>query len=128
MRKTLFYIFTVIIRFAVNNRVSIRTVLILTINKVLQGKDGVSGKDAITLSITSSASPVITGSTINTTLTAHIYMGGEELSSSEISALGKIKWYRGEDAVPVGEGLTLIVNTELNGSEITFTARLESDD
>ena len=101
---------------------------VLTINKVLQGKDGVSGKDAITLSVTSSASPVITGNIINTTLTAHVYMGGKELSSSEISVLGEIKWYKGEDAASVGEGLTLIVNTELSGSEITFTARLESDD
>ena len=101
---------------------------VLTINKVLQGKDGVSGKDAITLSVTSSASPVITGNMINTTLTAHVYMGGKELSSSEISVLGEIKWYKGEDAASVGEGLTLIVNTELSGSEITFTARLESND
>lgn len=67
---------------------------------------GASGKDAITISIT----PEWSGSTC--TLTANVFMGGRQLSDTEILALGCLKWYEGTTFVANGKQLTRTVSTK----------------
>lgn len=67
---------------------------------------GASGKDAITISIT----PEWSGSTC--TLTANVFMGGRQLSDTEILALGCLKWYEGTTFISNGKQLTRTVSTK----------------
>ena len=56
------------------------------------GGTGPAGADAITMSITSSNGTIFKNTGVSTTLTAHVYKAGTELSASQIAELGTIKW------------------------------------
>ena len=52
------------------------------------------GDSGVVLTLESSAGAIFKGTAVSTTLTAHVFRGGAELSSDAIAALGTVKWYR----------------------------------
>ena len=87
----------------------------------------IDGSDAITLVITSSAGTIFKNSDVVTTLTAHVYKGGTELTASEISALGTIKWYKdGSSTALSTTGPTLSINAGQVTNKAIYEAKLEA--
>ena len=98
--------------------------------KVPKGDTGDDGEDAVTIVIIPSGGTVFKNSTGSKTLTAHVFKGNAELSSTEIAALGAVNWYKGAGSTtPITNGadtLTITVSaSEVNESE-TYEARLET--
>lgn len=89
------------------------------------GATGAPGADAITMAITTDHGTVFKNSNGSTTLTAHVYKAGAELSSQQIAQLGTIKWYKDGGATSVGSGSTLSVSASSVNSKAVYTAQLE---
>lgn len=89
------------------------------------GPQGDAGADAIAMVITSSNGTIFRNSAISTTLTAHVYRGGVELTSAQIAALGTVKWYKDGGTTAAGTGLTLSVTAADVNVKTTVTAQLE---
>ena len=92
---------------------------------VNDGTDGDDGEDAITLVIISSNGLVFKNTAIATTLTAHVYKAGVEVTGTALTALGTIKWYKdgGSTAVSTGSSLTISAGDVTNIA--SYEARLE---
>lgn len=93
-----------------------------------QGDTGAAGADAITMVITSSMGTVFKNGSISTTLTAHVYKAGKEITASTsptLASLGTIKWYKdgGSTAVHTGQDYTITGEDVTN--KATYTAQLE---
>lgn len=95
-------------------------------------KQGATGADAITLTITASNGTVFKNSTGSTVLTAHVFKGAVEQSISDAGvvahSLGTIKWYKGEvtsssTAVATAKALTVSASEVSNTQQ--YTAQLE---
>lgn len=94
-----------------------------------QGPTGPAGDDAITLVITSSAGTIFKNSDIATTLTAHVYMGGIELSASTsptLASVGTIKWYKDGASTAAATGQTLTISAGDVSNKVTYIAQLEA--
>lgn len=92
------------------------------------GEPGKDGADAITLTITSSEGTVFKNAAIATTLTAHVYKSGIELTSTTdptIDSIGTIKWYKDGNLTPVSTGRTLTISAGDVSDVVTYTAKLE---
>ena len=92
------------------------------------GQKGDDGADAITLVITSSAGFIFKNTDAVTTLTAHVYMGGVELSASTnptLASVGTIKWYKDGGSTAVGTGQTLSITSGTVTNKATYVAQLE---
>ena len=89
------------------------------------GIDGTNGKDAITMAITSSGGTIFKNTAIATTLTAHVYKGGVEVTDSALSSLGTIKWYKDGGTTAVATGSTYTVGAGDVSNKATFSAQLE---
>ena len=77
--------------------------------------------------ITSSAGTIFKNASISTTLTAHVYKAGVELTSTQISSLGTIKWYKnGSSTAESTTGPTYSISAGNVTNKATFEARLES--
>ena len=81
--------------------------------------------DAITLVIESSGGSIFKNTDIATTLTAHVYKGGVEVSGGSLTALGTIKWYKDGGSSAVATGTTLTINPGDVTNNATYTAQLE---
>jgi phage minor structural protein len=68
---------------------------------------GADGADAVLLAITSSAGTIFKNGAVNTTLTAHLFRGGNELTGTEIAKLGTVKWYKDGSATAASTGITM---------------------
>lgn len=90
-----------------------------------KGNTGAAGADAITVSITTSAGNIFKNSEGTTILTAHVYKAGAELNSTQIAALGTLKWYKDGGATAVGTGATLTVSAASINGKATYTVQLE---
>ncbi len=90
-----------------------------------KGATGAAGADAITMAITSDNGTVFKNSSGTTTLTAHVYRAGAELSSDGIAKLGTIRWYKDGGTTSVGTGATLSVSASSVSSKAVYTAQLE---
>ncbi len=90
-----------------------------------KGDTGAAGADALTLVITSSNGLIFKNTAIATTLTAHVYKGGQEVTGTALTALGKINWYKdgSEEIEATGQTLTLSAGDVEN--KVTYEARLE---
>lgn len=93
-----------------------------------KGDTGAAGADAITMVITSSMGTVFKNGSISTTLTAHVYKAGKEITASTsptLASLGTIKWYKdgGSTAVHTGQDYTITGEDVTN--KATYTAQLE---
>lgn len=91
-----------------------------------KGDKGDAGDDAVTLVIESSAGFIFKNTQAVTTLTARVFQGGVELTSSEISALGTVKWYKDGGSTAVGTGTTLSVGAGAVTNKATYSACLEA--
>lgn len=87
---------------------------------------GEDGDDALLLIISSSAGTIFKNTKVNTTLTAHVYKGGAELNSTQIDALGTVKWYKNGSYLSGKDGIILSVGTGDVNDKATYEARLES--
>lgn len=89
------------------------------------GATGAAGADAIVMVITSSNGTIFKNAAIDTTLTAHVYKGGVELTSTQISALGTVKWYKDGSSTAAGTGLTFKVTAASVNTTMNILAQLE---
>lgn len=85
----------------------------------------IKGADAINVVITSSAGLVFKNTDIATTLTAHVYKAGAELTAAQISALGTIKWYKDGSTTAAATGATLSISAGDVNNSATYVATLE---
>ena len=90
------------------------------------GDPGASGEDAVNMVIASSDGAVFKTGSISTTLTAHVYKGGVEVTGDALTALGTIKWYKDGGTTVIGTGSTLTVNVGAAIDVTTYTAQLEA--
>ena len=90
------------------------------------GPQGDPGADAITMVITSSNGDIFKNSAIETTLTAHVYQSGAEVTGSALTALGTIRWYKDGSSTAAGTGQTLIINAGDVTNKAVYEARLEA--
>lgn len=93
-----------------------------------KGTNGINGtnvKDAITMAITSSGGTIFKNTAIATTLTAHVYKGGVEVTGSALSSLGTIKWYKDGGTTAVATGTTYTIGAGDISNKATFSAQLE---
>ena len=90
-----------------------------------KGDKGDPGDDAITIAITSSNGTIFKNSAIATTLTAHVYQGGTELNSTQIAALGTIKWYKDGATTATATGQTLTISAGDVTNKASYIAQLE---
>lgn len=91
-----------------------------------KGSTGDSGADALVISITSSNGLIFKNTNIATTLTAHVYQGAVELTSTQIAALGTIKWYKDGSATALTTtGATLTISSGDVTNSASYVAQLE---
>ena len=90
-----------------------------------RGPAGAAGADAITMAISSSAGTIFKNSAIVTTLTAHVYKAGIEVTGSALTALGTIKWYKDGASSAVATGQTLSISAGDVTNKATYIAQLE---
>lgn len=93
--------------------------------KGTNGINGTNGKDAITMAITSSGGTIFKNTAIATTLTAHVYKGGVEVTGSALSSLGTIKWYKDGGTTAAATGSTYTIGAGDVSNKATFSAQLE---
>lgn len=89
------------------------------------GATGAKGADAITMAITTDNGTVFKNNTGTTTLTAHVYRAGAEVTGTALSSLGTIRWYKDGGTTAVGTGATLSVSAASVSSKAVYTAKLE---
>lgn len=89
------------------------------------GPQGAKGNDAILMAITSSGGTIFKNSAIATTLTAHVYKGGVEVTGTALSALGTIKWYKNDGTTAIATGQTYTISSGDVDNKATFSAQLE---
>ena len=90
-----------------------------------KGTNGINGKDAITMAITSSGGTIFKNTAIATTLTAHVYKGGVEVTGGALTDLGTIKWYKDGGTTAVATGSTYTISAGDVSNKATFSAQLE---
>lgn len=93
--------------------------------KGTNGTNGKDGLDAITMAITSSGGTIFKNTAIATTLTAHVYKGGVEVTGAALSSLGTIKWYKDGGTASVATGSTYTISAGDVTNKATFSAQLE---
>lgn len=91
-----------------------------------KGATGEAGADAITMVITSSNGTIFKNTDIATTLTAHVYKAGMEVTGSNLTALGVIKWYKDGSSTPSVTGSTLTISAGDVTNKASYEARLEA--
>lgn len=89
------------------------------------GSNGTNGNDAIAVVVTSSNGFIFKNTAIATTLTAHVYKGGVEVTGSALTALGTIKWYKDDGTSAIATGTTLTINAGDVTNNANYTAKLE---
>lgn len=91
-----------------------------------QGPQGDAGEDAITLVIISSAGTVFKNTAIETTLTAHVYKAGAEVTGAALTALGTINWYKDGSSEVWKTGQTISITAGDITNKASIEARLEA--
>ena len=89
------------------------------------GVNGADGADALSLVITSTNGFIFKNTNIATTLTAHVYKGGAEVTGGALTALGTIKWYKDDGSTAVATGVNLTINPGDVTNNANYTAQLE---
>ncbi len=90
-----------------------------------QGNQGNPGEDALSLVIISSNGNIFKNTMIATTLSAHVYKGGVEVTGSSLNSLGVIKWYKDKSNTSMATGSTLTINPGDVTNNANYTAQLE---
>ena len=89
------------------------------------GSDGSDGADALTLVILSTNGNIFKNTEIATTLSAHVYKGGVEITGPSLTALGTIKWYKDDSPAAVATGSELTIQAGDVTNQANYTAKLE---
>lgn len=89
------------------------------------GTNGSNGADALSMVILSSNGNIFKNTNIATTLSAHVYKGGVEVTGSSLTALGTIKWYKDGGTTAVATGSSLTINAGDVTNNANYTAQLE---
>ena len=89
------------------------------------GTNGSNGKDSLNLVIESSGGSIFRNTAIATTLTAHLYKGGVELTGTALTAEGTIKWYKDGSETSTATGSTFTITAGQVLSEAIYSAKLE---
>lgn len=89
------------------------------------GETGAAGADALVMVIASSNGTIFKNASINTTLTAHVYKGGVELTSVQIATLGSVKWYKDGSTTAAATGLTFNISASTVNVKTNIVAQLE---
>lgn len=88
----------------------------------------VDAQVALSCEITSSAGTLFLSGYVDTTLTAHVYANGTELSASQIADIGVIRWYNADDLTTIlATGQTYSISASQEITAINVRARLEVD-
>lgn len=90
-----------------------------------KGATGAKGADAITLVVTSSAGTIFKNTSISTTLTAHVYRAGVEVTGTDLTNLGTIKWYKDGSTTAAATGQTLTISAGSVDNKASYVAQLE---
>ena len=91
-----------------------------------KGDQGDPGADAITMTVTSSNGTIFKNTAVVTTLTAHVYKAGTELTAAQIAELGTINWYKdGSSTALSTTGATLNISSGDVTNKATYIAQLE---
>lgn len=96
--------------------------------KGTNGSDGTNGKDAITLSITSSNGTIFKNNSGSTVLTAHVFKGGVEQTVADngtVSGIGTVKWYKSGSTTAVATSKTLSISAKDVANSQAYTCQLE---
>ena len=91
-----------------------------------KGDTGAKGADAIVVSVTSSNGFIFKNTSVATTLTAHVYQGGVEVTGTALTALGTIKWYKDGSTTATSTGATLAIDAGQVTNKASYVAQLES--
>lgn len=89
------------------------------------GNNGTNGKDAIILNVISSGGQIFKNTDIATTLTAHVYKGGVELTGSALTSVGTVKWYKDGATTSMATGTTLTIQPGDVLVKASYEAKLE---
>ena len=76
--------------------------------------------------IESSGGTIFKNTQIATTLTAHVYKGPLEITGTELTNLGTIKWYKDGGSTVVKTGPTLVITAGDIENKASYTAKLEA--
>lgn len=90
------------------------------------GTNGTNGADALSMVILSSNGNIFKNTNIATTLSAHVYKGGVEVTGTSLTALGTIKWYKDGVTTAVATGSNLTINPGDVNNYVNYTAQLEA--
>lgn len=89
------------------------------------GPQGPQGEGGLSMSITSDNGTTLRNNSGNTTLTAHVWQDGAEVTGADLSALGTLKWYKDGTYLTGKDGATLTVAaTDVAGKSV-YTCKLE---
>lgn len=89
------------------------------------GTNGTDGADAITMAIISSNGNIFKNTDIATTLSAHVYKAGVEVTGSDLTALGTIKWYKDGSSTATATGSNLTINPGDVTNYVDYIVKLE---
>lgn len=89
-------------------------------------RQGANGENAYGIDITSSNGFTFKNTAISTTLTAHVYSGGVELSAQDLTAMGlQVNWYEGNSSTATSSGMTKTYSAGSVQDILHITAKLE---
>lgn len=89
-------------------------------------RQGANGENAFGIDITSSNGFTFKNTSISTTLTAHVYSGGVELTAQDLTAMGlQVNWYEGNSSTATSSGMTKTYSAGSVQDILHVTAKLE---
>lgn len=89
------------------------------------GTNGANGADAVTIAIISSNGNIFKNTDIATTLSAHVYKAGAEVTGTALTALGTINWYKDGSTTAFATGTTLTIQAGDVTNFVNYTVQLE---
>ena len=92
------------------------------------GVDGIDGTAPYTMVIDSSEGQIFKNEGIETTLTAHVYQGPNEITGADLTQAGDLKWYKDNSSEPAYTGSVLTITEGEVESSVTYRVQLENDD
>ena len=89
------------------------------------GERGPQGEGGLSMSITSDNGTTLRNNSGSTTLTAHVWQDGAEVTGADLSELGTIKWYKDGTYLTGKDGATLTVAAADVASKAVYACKLE---
>ena len=89
------------------------------------GAQGPQGEGGLSMSITTDNGTTLRNNSGDTTLTAHVWQDGAEITGSALAELGVIKWYTDGTYQSGKDGSSILVSASDVASKAVYTAKLE---